>query len=296
MKFDIISYFESRDVEFWIEGKNVTSGWTNIHCPFCEENDPSNHLGVSPNDFFNCYICGETGHVTKLIRKIENCSYLKAQRIFNSFQHEDFFEEKITEKQNKIFLPKECSSKFPQRYLSYLKKRRFDSNYLITKYNLKYVGNLGKWKFRIIVPFYLENKLITFSSLDITNQQTIKYKHQPKEEAVIPIKETLYNIDSVDRKMILVEGITDVWRLGDGCCAISGKNLTSEQINQIVRKNVKEILVILDSDAKEQGKKIAKQLSGIISSVEYIELEKGDPDNFSNNEIKEVRKFFGHNI
>jgi len=290
--FDIANYLESRDIEFKTEGKNVSQGWTNIHCPFCEENDPSFHLGISPQGFFSCWICSESGHITKLIQKIENCSWLKAQRIFDSFQHEDFFEEKIIEKQNKIFLPKECSSNFPQRYLNYLKKRRFDPNNLIMKYNLKCPGNIGKWKFRIIIPFYFENKLVTFSSLDITDQQAIKYKHQPKEEAIFPVKEVLYNIDSVSRKMILVEGITDAWRVGNGCCAIMGKQITSEQINQIVRKNIKEVLVILDSDATEQGKKIAKQLSGIIPSVEYIELSSGDPDDFSDNEVKEIRKFF----
>lgn len=294
MKFDIISYFESRDIQYWTSGKNVTQGWRNINCPFCEGRDPSNHCGISPHDFFNCYICGETGHVTKLIQKLENCSFLKAQRIFDSFQHEDFFQEEIRKNISETSLPKECSSKFPQRYLSYLKKRRFNPNYLITKYNLRYSHNIGigKYKFRIIIPFYFDKQLVSFSSLDITEKQEIKYKHQPKDEAVLAPKETLYNIDSVKDKMILVEGVTDVWRVGDGAAAIIGKQITSEQINQIVRKNIKKILVILDSDAAEQGEKIAKKLSGIIPSVEYISLSDGDPCDFNNNEVKEVRTFF----
>jgi DNA primase len=291
MKFDIQSYFESRSIEFFTSGKNVTQGWTNINCPFCEGSDPSNHCGISPHDFFNCYICGETGHVVKLIRKLEGCTFLKAQRIFDSFQHEDFFEEEIRKDVIKTSLPKECSSKFPKNYLNYLKKRRFDPNYLITKYNLKCCHNIGKYKFRIIIPFYFNDQLVTFSSLDITGKQEIKYKHQPKEEAIIPVKGSLFNIDSCKNKMVLVEGITDVWRIGDETTAIIGKQITSEQINQIVRKDIKKVLVILDSDAVEQGEKMAKQLSGIISSVEYISLEKGDPCDFDDNEVREVRKF-----
>lgn len=291
MGFDIQNYFESRSVEFFTSGKNVTQGWTNINCPFCEGGDPSNHLGISPHDFFNCYICGETGHIVKLIQKIEKCSWLKAQRIFDSFQHEDFFEEKIKKDILKTNLPKEGSSKFPQRYLNYLKKRRFNPNQLITKYNLKCCHNLGKWKFRIIIPFYFNNQLVTFSSLGITGKQEIKYKHQPKEEAVIPVKETLFNIDSVKDKMILVEGITDVWRIGEGAVAIDGKQTTSEQINLIIRKNIKKILVMLDADAIEQTKKLAKKLSGIVPSVEYIELPSGDPCDLDDSEVKEIRTF-----
>lgn len=291
MKFDIQAYFESRNIEFFTSGKNVTQGWTNINCPFCEGGDPSNHCGISPHDFFNCYICGETGHVVKLIRKLENCTFLKAQRIFDSFQHEDFFGEETRKDISKTSLPRECSSKFPQRYLSYLKKRRFNPPHLITKYNLKCCHNIGKWKFRIIIPFYFNGQLVTFSSLDITGKQESKYKHQPKKESVIPVKDTLYNIDSVKDKMILVEGITDAWRVSTGSCAIMGKQITSEQINQIVRKSIKKVLVILDSDAIEKGENLAKQLSGIIPSVEYVALEKGDPDNFSDEEVREVRKF-----
>lgn len=291
--FSSQAYFESRNIEFFTSGKNVTQNWVNINCPFCEGGDPSNHCGISLHDFFNCYICGETGHITKLIKQIENCTFLRAQKIFDSFQHqhEDFFEEETKKDIVKITLPKECLSRFPQKYLNYLKKRRFDPNYLITKYNLKYCYNLGKFKFKIIIPFYFENQLVSFSSLDISGKNKIKYKHQLKEEAVLPVKETLYNIDSVKEKMILVEGVTDVWRIGNGACSISGKQITDNQINQIVRKKTKEILIILDSDAAEQTKKIAKQLSGIIFSVEYILLDKGDPCDFSDREVKKIRAF-----
>lgn len=288
--FDSVDYFESRGVACWTSGKNVTAGWVNIQCPFCGL-DKSNHCGISPDNFFNCYVCGETGHVTKLIRQMEKCSWLRAQRIFDSFQQGYHFIEKITEKRERTFLPKECLSKFPRNYLNYLKKRRFVPNYLITKYNLKCCANVGKYKFRIIIPFYFNNQLITFTSLDVTDRQKIKYKHQKIDEAVISVKNTLYNIDSVTDKMILVEGITDVWRVGDCCCAVMGKQITEAQINLIVRKNVKQVLVMFDSDAIEQTKKVANKLYGVIPFVEYVELFDGDPDDFTKDCIAEVRKF-----
>lgn len=294
MLFDIISYLQSRDVEYWTSGKNVSTGWTNIQCRYCT--DHSNHLGINPDGVaFNCYICGESGFVTKLIKEIDNCTWSQAGRIYNSFllKPEDQEAEQLpVVRPTQIKLP---NSPLPKKAKNYLKKRRFDSEQLITKYNLKFGGMVGPYKFRIIIPFYLNHKLITFTSLDFTDSQKSKYKHQRIEDAIIDPARTLYNIDTVRDKMILVEGVTDVWRIGPGCCSTQGKLITEEQINLILRKNIKEVLVMFDSDAIDKSKEVAFQLNGVISSVEYIEykdLWEGDPDNLPDKVVEILRKEF----
>jgi len=54
--------------------------------------------------------------------------------------------------------------------------------------------------------------------------------------------------------VIIVEGITDVWRLGDGAVATFTKNFTREQILLLKKKNIKEAFVFYDSDAVGQSK------------------------------------------
>jgi len=293
--FDIISYLEDREIEFWTEGKNVTAGWTNIQCVFPGCPDPSNHLGINPEGLaYNCYICGESNYITKLIEEIDKCSWRQAKNIFDSYQKEDEIpERKEHPLVKKIIYPKGFTKSIPKKAENYLKKRNFDSGFIINKYNLRYGGISGKYKFRLIIPFYLNGRLITFSSLDVTGKQIPKYKHQEIDESIIDPSRTLYNIDTVKDKMILVEGITDVWRIGGGCCALMGKIATDEQKLLIHRKGVKSILVLLDSDAMVEGKKLAVQLSGLAPHVEFVDYNSEkelDPDTLPDKVLKYLRK------
>jgi len=293
--FDIRSYLEDRGIEFFVEGKNVTAGWTNINCVFPGCPDHSNHLGINPTGTaFHCYICGESGFVTKLIQEIDRCSWRQANNIYSSFLKEDEIpKQKEHSLIKKIIYPKSFTKNIPKKTENYLKKRNFDPGYIINKYNLRYGGIIGKYKFRIIIPFYLDSKLVTFSSLDITGKQTPKYKHQAIDESIIDPSRTLYNIDTVKDKMILVEGITDVWRIGDGCCALTGKIATHEQKLLIHRKEIKSILVLLDSDAMIEGKELATQLYGLAPHVDYVEYKienEMDPNTLPDKILKSLRK------
>ncbi|KKN67713.1 hypothetical protein LCGC14_0458610 [marine sediment metagenome] len=294
-EFDIISYLESKDIEFWDSGKNVTQGWINIRCVFPHCDDHSNHLGISPDRFFNCYICSETGHVTKVVREIEQCSWDRAEKIVKSFREDDLpqsFDNLPQAKINDCILPKGISKNFNDLYKQYFKKRNYNLNYLIHKYDLYEGGIIGDYKFRIIIPFYLDNELITFSSLDITGKQELKHKHNPDDNAIIPIKHTIYGIDSCTNEMILVESCTDKWNMGNGSGSTSGKKVTHEQINLIVGKGIKKVLLIPDSDSIWEWEKVGNKLSGLVCSVEMIELETGDPADLSEDMVKRIRNDF----
>ncbi len=295
--FDVVSYLESKDIEYWQEGKNVTHGWVNIKCIFPHCDDHSNHLGISPDRFFNCYICSETGHVTKVVREIEQCSWDRAEKIVKSFREDDFSDKERSpiSTEAKILgniLPKGISKNFNDLYKQYFKKRNYNLNYLIHKYDLYEGGIIGDYKFRIIIPFYLDNELITFSSLDITGRQSLKHKHNPDDNAIIPIKHMIYGIDNCNDEMILIESCTDQWNIGDGSGSTSGKKVTVEQINLIVGKGIKKILLIPDSDSIWEWEKVGNKLSGLICSVEMIELPDGDPADLGKGMVEEIRNSF----
>lgn len=293
--FDIRSFLEDREIEFWTSGKNVTAGWTNIHCIFPQCSDLSNHLGInSDGTAFNCYICGESGFITKLIKEIDRCSWQQANNIYQSYLKEDEIPEKKEHPLAKnIIYPSSFTKTIPKKAENYLKGRNFDPGDIITKYNLWYGGITGKYKFRLIIPFYLNNRLVTFSSLDITDKQKPKYKHLSIEESIIDPSKTIYNFDTVKDKMILVEGITDVWRIGNGCCALTGKVMTTEQQLLILKKKIKFILVLLDSDAEREAWKISTQLSGVVPYVDFAVYNTDrdiDPDTLPNKILKSLKK------
>ena len=216
---NFIDYLEDKGISYSDSGENVTEGWINLPCLFCS--DTKNHLGINlENLYANCWICG--GHsITEIVKEIEDCTWNKAKKIVGKFGGEYRNEDKKLQREKtkeiyRVSLPNTSSKDFPKLYLNYLKKRRYNPQYLINKYQLECCKDVGKYKYRIIVPFYLNNKLVTFSSVDVTGRSDVKYLHQPKREAVRFVNQTLYNIDTVKDMAIIVEGLFDVWRIGDG--------------------------------------------------------------------------------
>ena len=64
----IENYLDDLGVDYISEGKNVSSGWIEINCPFCGQ-DPSKHLGINlETGLFHSWCCNETGNLVKLDR------------------------------------------------------------------------------------------------------------------------------------------------------------------------------------------------------------------------------------
>jgi DNA primase len=61
--------------------------------------------------------------------------------------------------------------------------------------------------------------------------------------------------------VVLVEGVTDVWRLGRDAVATFGKTLSVRQTQQMVALfEARPIVVAYDADASEQSRKACSQL------------------------------------
>jgi len=295
--FNPIKYLEEKQIEYRTSGKNVTKNWLEINCPFCND-DPSFHCGISPQRLFNCHICGEKGDVVKLVKQIESCSWYIAKDIVEQFSEDITVGLKkdsirYSSKIDRLNLPKISLSLPCLIHKNYLIKRNFDPDYLTKKYKLKFCYNIGEWKFRIIIPFFLDGKLITWTGLDVTGKAEIKYKHLANEKSVVPVKKILYNIDSIPQNssMVVVEGVTDKWRIEKNCVATMGIQYTEEQVEMILKKNPKKVIVLFDSEPKaiSMAYKLANQLSLFIKDVSVIELDDGDPCDLNIDKIKEIR-------
>jgi DNA primase len=290
--FNVISFFEENNIEFHTSGKNVTKGWTEINCPFCS--DPSFHLGINlESGLFHCWICGAKGGPSILIKRLLNVSYSEAQRIeneFTSFKKQE--QEQNKEIISKIEFPKGLEKNFPSYHKEYLIKRNFDPDYIINQYQLKACLRLGgDFAYRIIIPIIIDNQIVSYTARDITEKAKYKYKHLSNEKSIIQVKDCLYNIDTVKDKCIIVEGVIDVWRIGDAAIAMFGLEYTIRQLNILFSKELKEAYVMFDSEpqAIRKANKLANTLSTFIPKVSVIELSSGDPADLTTEEILSLK-------
>ncbi|MHA2068649.1 MAG: hypothetical protein ACXABY_30165 [Candidatus Thorarchaeota archaeon] len=292
--FDIISYYEARGIEYWTHGKNVQQGWVNIECRF--HDDHSNHLGVNLESMkYNCWVCGKKGFITHLIQTIEKCSIAQANTIIERFKGAGLeYTEPVKLRyfdQETLVLPGN-SQFFPSAHLRYLEERGFDPYPTIEKYELHAMGPTGKYKFRIIVPITINGQTVNFVARDITGRAERRYLQCPDSEAIIPAGECLYNIDNAGDTVIITEGVTDVWRIGDGAIATLGMELTSKRLRLLKEQEIKSAFVLFDSgeDANKRANVAANQLATFFSGVEILLLDSGDPADLDSDSVKSLRE------
>ena len=287
--FDILAYLQSRNIPYQTGGDNVSSGWIGINCQFCL--DHSDHLGINlQSKAFNCLKCGETGSASKLVQTIDGVDWHKAKAIMEEFSgalyipREKHYQQKTT-------LPIGASKKFPQSHLDFLTKRRYDES-VIKTYDLYATGPVGVYNHRIIIPVFVNHRMVAFVGRDVTGQSDTPYRNSSEQYGTTDVKQTLYNMDNViGNTVVIVEGILDAWRIGDGAIATFGTKYAREQLRLL--KGMHRAFIMYDADAIAIAHKLAYDLSSFVSDVHVLELSEGDPDSMNDDDVRALRKEIG---
>lgn len=300
----ITEFLEDNGIEFWTTGKNVPKGCINIQCVFCDDN--SNHLWINRKSLkVSCWRCGNH-RLVNLIMEITGQPFRSSKQIENSLTlgvgeyGVPPFQESTASSilSTSVTLPRESKKVFPEKHIRYLENRGFKASEIIRKYKLRAVHTVGKYKFRIIIPIILDRKIVSFTSRDITDQQEPKYRHASPSESAMSPKRLIYNSDTLTTgsDAILVEGPTDVWKLGNNTVSLLGLKYTEDQIIILMNKKIRNLFILFDNDkpGKKEARKIAKVLSPLVKRVEIITLETAsDPGSLKTEEAKIIKRELG---
>ena len=296
--FEVKDYLNSRGIPFDTEGKNISSreNWIGISCVWCA--DHSNHLGINlDSKGISCWLCNQKGTVIKLVMRLDNCSMESALETISQFSSRKLRIEQLpAQKQalssdlNTILTESQVKNELFDLHRQFLISRDFDPDYIFGKYKLQCCGPVGRWNLRLIIPFYQNNRIVTLTTRDVTNKSDQPYVHLPIGESIIPVKNTLYNLETLDDTGIIVESVTDVWRIGDGCVATMGIKFTTAQVRLLLKLKRAFILYDAEDKAQDMAEKLAFMLSTTIPVVETVELESGDPADLSDDDAKQLRK------
>ncbi len=288
---NIIELYKDHNISYFTEGNNVSPGWANIKCIF--HSDKSNHLGFNlKKGYYFCWICGSF-KIEDVLIELLSVEYREVKQIIKEYGNRPLLRNNkikpLTSQVKSLIMPGEDLT---DRHKKYLIKRNFDPEYIIDKYKIKGTGIVGDWKFRIMVPVFYENKLVTYQGRDITNKANSKYMSLKKEDSIINIKNILYNFDNcTDKNIIIVmEGVFDVWRIGDYSCCTFGTSISDAQMKLL--SQYKKIVFMFDDEkeAQKAAHKSAGQLSVLGHEVEIASIGIGtDPADLSNEEAKKIK-------
>jgi len=286
-KEQVIRLLDQYGIPYWTEGKNVSAGWVNIQCPFCD--DHSNHCGINPDEVkFNCWRCDHGGKLVNLLIEITGMSYsacqsmlendriLTGDELLEHLQNDQYEDLKEVIVDKPVPLPDTFELITPETQWDLLDA--YQERRGITRDTLVHQGcgiiRYGRYMNRMIIPVTLCGRIMSYQAADLTGHANLKYRTAPGF-----INHFLYNYDRIDRRMIVTEGVLDAWRLGDDAVASFGTSLTDEQVYLIEEKELDELYFCWDEDAFWKAQKMIKYFAASIGTIKIIDLPFGhDPD------------------
>ena len=299
--FDAEQFLRDFNLPVASEGnKHCRPGWVQTHCPFCSGSRDF-HLGVSINgEYGNCYRCGWKS-LTTIIQKLLICNYPGARIVLRKYlSRNSRLLASTTPKGAKACTAREVS--FPpgtapmtERHKNYLRKRNFDPDDLEKTWGILGTGPVGEYRHRIIVPITRDGVLVSYQGRDITDKSEIKYMACKLELEVIHHKDTLYGIDQVPGQcVVIVEGVTDVWRLGKGAVCTFGTSYLPSQV-EVLLDHFSTFFVLFDAEsaAQKAALELAHRLTATGKIVERLRLEEGDPGGLSQSNADDIMKQLG---
>jgi DNA primase len=221
------------------------------HCPFCNHHKKKLQVNLDTQRW-HCWVCDSKGRsIYSLLRKLN----VDTRDVYGDEPEYDSKEEFVA----KLQLPKE----FKQLYfkpkgvnpyynlaIHYLSKRGITEADIV-KYNIGYCED-GLYGGRVIIPSYDDNgELNYFVARSFYEDEKMKYKNPPISRDVIVFD----NMINWNEPITLVEGVFDSFSVKRNVIPLLGKFLLSKLKNKIMEKGVKDVTIMLDSDAVDDSTK-----------------------------------------
>jgi DNA primase len=227
------------------------------HCPFCNHHKKKLQINLDTQRW-HCWVCDSKGRsIQSLLRKlnVDLRDIAVVKDVYGDEPEYDTKEEFVA----KLQLPKE----FKQLYfkpkginplynqaLHYLNKRGITKADIV-KYNIGYCED-GLYGGRVIIPSYDESgDLNYFVARSFYEDEKMKYKNPPISRDVIVFE----NMINWNEPITLVEGVFDSFSVKRNVIPLLGKFLLSKLKNKIMEKGVKDVTIMLDSDAIDDSTK-----------------------------------------
>lgn len=280
--FDIIRFCRDFHIPYDDSGAEVTEGWINIRCPFC---GGKHHLGVSTrNGSISCWRCGR--HKTpELLRRFFAGRTVSVSDIMQRYlktipsDKSPVFRGEMSGFQKTCQVPTHAGP-LSTLHRRYLEGRKFDPDEITRVWGILGTGPFGDYKYRIIAPITLDGFLVSYQGRDITGKQKLRYKACAIKDEAVHHKHILYGVDLlIGRRAVVVEGITDAWRLGAGAIATFGTAYTREQ-ERFIAERLDEAFLLFDSSddhAVSQMQQLGERLSLVMDKVEMVQTDWKDP-------------------
>ncbi len=262
--------------------------------PFISHHKPKLQINTQTQKW-HCWVSNQGGHnLFQLFKKLK-ASKEHFDELVELVGDRKYTKRNVKEDKKIVRLPNEFkplwkngSSIIKKHSIVYLANRNIKMADII-RYGIGYCEE-GVYSNRVIIPSYSSNgELNYFVGRDIYDGG-MKYKNPPVSKDVIGFDLFI----NWNEPIILCEGVFDAIAIRRNAIPLFGKTIPKSLMKKIYEKQVKQIYILLDSDAIMDSIKITDDLMKNGINVYYVNLSDEDPSDMGFrkviNRIKETKQ------
>ena len=248
--------------------------------PFTQHHKPKLQVNIQTGKW-HCWVSNQGGHNLYQLFKKVGAGYNDFKELNKLLGDVSYYKKDNDTTTDDVRLPQEYkslsdpfdTSLIKEHAIRFLRKRGITKED-ITRYNLGYCQS-GKYNNRIIIPSYdSKDQLNYFVGRDFYSSN-FKYMNPPNVAKDV-IGFDLYVNWSLP--IILVEGVFDAMSVKSNSIPLFGKTILPKLYKKIVEKKVKDIFIILDSDAFDDAIRMTEKFVNEGINVNFVKLDGQDPN------------------
>jgi hypothetical protein len=275
------------------EHHHVREGWVGIDCPWCPTPMAGRgryRLGIEiSTGRVNCWVCGHHSLISVLM-EVGRVPYKAAKDAISNIEFTRFLPDYSEKASGSLKKPKGIGP-LARAHREYLRGRGFDPLKIQKLWKVEGIRISSNLQWRLFIPIFLDGEEISWTTRSLNdNSNGRKYISASPSEEKTHFKDSLYGIDLARNSIIVVEGPTDVWRIGPGAVALYGLNWTASQVNMIAGFHQRAICFDNEDSAQDKAIHLAADLYGCPGKTTIIKLDSEDPGSASEKEIHKLRQ------
>jgi len=301
----MIDFNKVIDVTQWLNLPKINYQKSHIEsrCPFCGDSKTKKRVTRFHIDFYapyntyiyKCHRCGESGNIISLYSYFAGVSYKEAYRFLSNTKYDpsvalktlNGYKEETKQDVDKdldINIDEECYSD------SYIPTSNFELKLIQKLWNFRidrkipnslplYIAHSGNYSGRIIIPIFIDNKMVYFQGRALYDDVIPKYLNPKVEKS-----DVILNIDKFekDKWIVITEGTLDAYSLNNnqGTCVIGGY-IDINFINTVMTYTKKGVIICLDNYKKDDNslnvlkKLINENINRYSNNIKFFNMPDG---------------------
>lgn len=271
------------------ESPHVTPGWIGLVCPYCGEGTGKHGLGIHlERGNATCWKCGP--HPTaEVLAEITKRSVREMGKLLGQTDRPILV--RTERPRGTLVLPKGLGP-MSRCHRRYLRGRDFDPDEMARLWGVLGIGLCSRLAWRLFVPITQDGRTVSWLTRSVRDDADVRYINARPDEEEVPAKEVLYGADRAGHAIMVVEGFTDAWRIGNGAGATLGTSYSREQVTAIARFPIRVACFDNDPEAQRRAKSLCETLSVLPGRTFNVQIDAKDPAAASPREIRKLREEF----